>query len=128
MEVFMDNSILRKRLMTFKSSKGNLIKVSDELLFDVIRAWESWTGTSTELARELGIHVKQLSFIVRKAKKLHREGRFPTEEFKEIKINPESGQIMELAPCSGVELVWSNGKVIRFSQVDLLVDFLKKAA
>lgn len=124
----MDNSILRKRLMTFKSSKGNLIKVSDDLLFDIIRSWESWTGTSTDLAKELGIHVKQLGFIVRKAKKLHREGRFPTEEFKEIKINSESGQIIESMPCSGVEIIWNNGKVIRFSQVDLLVDFLKKAA
>jgi hypothetical protein len=124
----MDNSVLKKRLMTFKGNKGNLIKVSDDLLYDIIRSWEAWSGTSTDLAKELGIHVKQLSFIVRKAKKLHREGRFPVEEFKEIKINSESGQIMELAPCSGVELVWSNGKVIRFSQVDLLVDFLKKAA
>jgi hypothetical protein len=124
----MDNSVLKKRLMTFKGNKGNLIKVSDDLLYDIIRSWEAWSGTSTDLAKELGIHVKQLSFIVRKAKKLHREGRFPVEEFKEIKINSESGQIMELGPCSGVELVWSNGKVIRFSQVDLLVDFLKKAA
>lgn len=128
MEVFMDHSILRKRLTTFKSSKGNLIKVSDELLFDLIRAWESWTGTSTELSKDLGINVKQLSFIVRKAKKLHREGRFPESEFKEIKINSESGQIIESAPCSGVEIIWNNGKVIRFSQVDLLVEFLKKAA
>ena len=124
----MDHSILRKRLTTFKSSKGNLIKVSDELLFDLIRAWESWTGTSTELAKDFGINVKQLSFIVRKAKKLHREGRFPESEFKEIKINSESGQIIESAPCSGVEIIWNNGKVIRFSQVDLLVDFLKKVA
>lgn len=128
MEVFMDHSILRKRLTTFKSSKGNLIKVSDELLFDLIRAWESWTGTSTELAKDLGINVKQLSFIVRKAKKLHREGRFPESEFKEIKINSESGQIIESSPCSGVEIIWNNGKIIRFSQVDLLVDFLKKVA
>jgi hypothetical protein len=124
----MDNLTLRKRLMTFKSSKGSLTKVSDELLFDIIRSWETWAGTSTELAKELGINVKQLSFIVRKAKKLHREGRFPESEFKEIKLNYESGQIIESVPCSGVEIIWNNGKVIRFSQVDLLVDFLKKAA
>lgn len=75
--------------MTFKGNKGNLIKVSDDLLYDIIRSWEEWSGTSTDLAKELGIHVKQLSFIVRKAKKLHREGRFPVEEFKEIKINSD---------------------------------------
>ena len=33
----MDNAVLRKRLMTFKGNKGNLIKVSDDLLFDIIR-------------------------------------------------------------------------------------------
>lgn len=66
--------------------------------------------------------------LMGKAKKLKREGRFPESEFKEIKINSESGQIIESAACSGVEIVWDNGKPIRFSQVDLLVDFLKKAA
>ena len=73
----MDNAVIKKRLSTFKSSKGNLVKVSEDLLFDVIRAWESWTGSSTDLAKELGVNVKQVSFLVRKAKKLHREGRFP---------------------------------------------------
>ena len=123
----MDNAILRKRLSTFKSNKGNLIKVSDDLLFDIIRTWESWTGTSTELARELGLNVKQLGFIVSKAKKLQREGKFESD-FKEIKVEgaPEA-QGFQGAPC-GIELAWESGKIIRFSQVEQLVDFLKKVA
>lgn len=124
----MDNTVLRKRLSTFKTSGGSLIKVSDDLLFDVIRAWEAWTGTSTELAKELGVNVKQVSFLVRKAKKLQREGRFPESEFKEIKIEPSS----VVAPFSGgpcgIEIAWDQGKIIRFSQVEQLVDFLKKVA
>jgi hypothetical protein len=126
----MDNTVLRKRLSTFKSSKGNLIKVSDDLLFDVIRSWEAWSGTSTELARELGIHVKQLAFIVRKAKKLHREGKFPVEDFKEIKVQESPSNLLSLTngPCSGVEILWENGKLIRFQQVEQLIDFLKKVA
>lgn len=123
----MENAILKKRLSTFKGSKGNLIKVSDDLLFDVIRGWEAWTGTSTDLARELGVHVKQLAFIVRKAKRLQREGKFPESEFKEIKV--ESGVAGSFAggPC-GIEIAWDNGKIIRFGQVEQLVDFLKKVA
>jgi hypothetical protein len=121
----MDHGILRKRLSTFKSSKGNLIKVSDDLLFDVIRVWEGWTGTSTELAKELGVHVKQLAFIVRKAKKLHREGRFPESEFKEIKVESSNA---EFSGTCTIEVAWGNGKLIRFGQVDQLVDFLKKVA
>jgi len=126
----MDNTILRKRLSTFKTSSGSLIKVSDDLLFDIIRAWESWTGTSTDLAKELGVNVKQVSFLVRKAKALQREGRFPESEFKEIKIEESPSNLASLTsgPCNGVEILWDNGKLIRFSQVEQLVDFLKKVA
>ncbi len=123
----MDNTVLRKRLSTFKTSSGSLIKVSDDLLFDVIRAWEAWTGTSTDLAKELGVNVKQVSFLVRKAKKLQREGRFPESEFKEIKIESSSVAQFSRDPC-GIELAWDQGKIIRFSQVEQLVDFLKKVA
>ncbi len=123
----MDNAVLKKRLSTFKGSKGNLIKVSDDLLFDVIRSWESWTGTSTDLAKELGVHVKQLAFIVRKAKKLQREGKFPESEFKEIKLESSPTSSFSGSPC-GIEMAWDNGKVIRFGQVEQLVDFLKKVA
>ena len=123
----MDNTVLRKRLSTFKSSSGSLIKVSDDLLFDIIRAWEAWTGTSTDLAKELGVNVKQVSFLVRKAKKLQREGKFPESEFKEIKIESSPTSLFSGSPC-GIELAWDNGKVIRFGQVEQLVDFLKKVA
>jgi vacuolar-type H+-ATPase subunit D/Vma8 len=124
----MDFIVLKKRLSTFKNENGRLSKVSDELIMDLLRAWESWTGSSKEFYQNLGLNKQQLAIFIKKAKKLNKSGIFPVEEFKEIKINSETGQIMELGPCSGVEIVWNNGKVIRFSQVDLLVDFLKKAA
>lgn len=123
----MDNTVLRKRLSTFKSSGGSLIKVSDDLLFDVIRAWEAWAGTSTDLAKELGVNVKQVSFLVRKAKKLQREGKFPESEFKEIKIESSPTPSFSGSPC-GIEIAWDNGKIIRFGQVEQLVDFLKRVA
>lgn len=123
----MDNTVLRKRLSTFKTNKGNLTKVSDDLLFDVIRTWEAWTGTSTELAKEFGINVKQMGFLVKKAKKLSREGAFPVEEFKEIKIESSPAMSFAGGPC-GIEIAWDNGKIIRFGQVEQLVDFLKKVA
>lgn len=63
--------------------------------------------------------------IIGRAKKLRREGHFPVEEFKEIKL--ESPDVAS-GPCQGIELNWAVGKVIRFPDVDLLVDFLKKAA
>ena len=121
----MDNAILRKRLSTFKSSKGSLIKVSDEVLFDVIRVWEEWSGRSGDLSRELGIDIKQLVFLIKKAKQLKREGVFPVEGFKEIRVEGAEQAVGE--PC-GIEVTWDKGKIIRFAQVDQLVDFLKKVA
>lgn len=125
----MDNAILKKRLNTYKSSKGTLKDVSDEVVMEVLRAWENWPGTSADLYRDLGLSKMQMVTMIQKAKRLVKSGAvFPDSEFKEIKLDSSTGQIQELGRCSGVELVWNNGRVIRFSQIDLLLDFLKKAA
>jgi hypothetical protein len=125
----MDNAILKKRLNTFKTSNGKLTQVSDEVVMELLRAWEQWPGTSADLYRDIGLSKMQMVILIKKAKKLIKSGAvFPESDFKEIRINSESGQIVESSPCSGVEIIWNNGKVIRFSQVDLLIDFLKKAA
>ena len=123
----MDNAILKKQLSTFKSNKGSLVRVSNDVLFEVIRAWEQWNGKSGDLSRELGIDIKQLVFLIKKAKQLKREGVFPEEGFKEIKIAPTAGVGFSEGPC-GIEIIWDQGKVIRFAQVEQLVDFLKKVA
>ena len=124
----MDLVILKKRLSSFKSSKGSLSGVSDEVLIDLLCAWENWTGTARAFHTELGLTKMQLGGLMNKAKKLRRAGHMAEGEFKEIKIDSASGQIVEHGACSGMELIWNDGRVIRFSQVDLLLDFLKKAA
>ena len=124
----MDNAVLKKRLSSFKSSKGSLTRVSDDVLVDVIRAWEQWTGKSTNLARELGVDKYQLVFLIKKGKQLKREGIFPESDFKEIKLAETNVVPLASGPCGGIEIAWDNGKLIRFSQVELLIDFLKKVA
>jgi len=124
----MDNAVIKKRLSTFKSSKGSLTRVSDEVLADVIRAWEQWTGKSTDLARELGVDKYQLVFLIKKAKQLKREGTFPEDGFKEIKVEGAPTSVFAGGPCQGIEIAWDNGKLIRFAEVSQLVDFLKKVA
>ena len=119
----MDHTVLKKKLSTFKTSKGNLIKVSDEVLLEVIRSWESWTGTSRQLGKELGINMKQVGFLVRKAKKLLREGHVPELEFKEIKDDS-----VNAVGSSNIEKCWDSRRIIRFKEDDQLVDFLKKAS
>lgn len=69
-----------------------------------------------------------MASIMGKAKQLKRDGAFDGLNFTEVVLDQDSGQVMELPPCSGVELVWDGGRVIRFSRLETLLDFLKKAA
>lgn len=124
----MDNSVLKKRLNTYKSSKGTLCKISDDVIMEVLRAWESWPGTSKDFYQDIGVSKQQLAIIIKKAKQLVKSGVSVDGDFKEIKIESATGQVLPDGPCTGVELIWANDKIIKFFQVDLLVEFLKKAA
>ncbi len=126
----MDNVALKKKLSTYESDKGYLKNVSDDVLYEVLVAWENWSGPSADFYRSLGFSHSQMAGIIGKAKKLKREGYFGTSEFKQVKVDfpQDSGIFLSSGPCAAVELVWTNGQVIRFSGVDYLVDFLKKSA
>lgn len=119
--------VLKKRLSTFKSGKsGQLRQIADEVLVDVLRAYERWPGSAAEFYRGLGLSVKQFTVLMGKAKKVYRDkGYVDQQEFQEIALSaiPQVSR----APCSAIELV-DQGKVIRFPVVDQLLEFLKKAA
>ena len=126
----MDNITLKKKLSTYESDKGYLKNVSDDILYEVLVAWENWTGPSAEFYRSLGFSHRQMAGVIGKAKKLKREGHFGTSEFRQVKVElpQDAGFSLNGGPCAAVEIVWTNGQVIRFSGVDYLVDFLKKSA
>jgi hypothetical protein len=129
----MDTAILRKKLQTFKSGSGQLRNISPELIIEVLRAWEGWTGTSSSLYRELGISKMQMTALLKNGKKLIKERVDVNSDFKEIFIESESA----LSPLSsssvssskcGLEIIWGEGTILKFSHVDQMVDFLKKVA
>jgi hypothetical protein len=123
----MDNAILKKRLNTFKAGKsGRLQDISDEVIVAVHRAWENWPGTTADFCREVGIKPPQMNVIIKSGKKLIKNGVVTESEFQEIAATTGAGGVG--TPCSGIELSWQEGRVIRFPGVDDLVDFLKKAA
>ena len=125
----MDNTILKKKLSTFRSPKGLIRDVTPEVLHDLLRAWEGWTGSSQEFYQSIGVSRRQAAGILGKAKRLQREGAFGALEFNEVKVGELLPGITGLGgPCTAIELNWEGGKVIRFPQVEQLVDFLKKAA
>lgn len=126
----MDLEILKRKVSTYRTEGGKVRNVSEELLMEILSEWEQWTGPASGFYKAIGVSPKGISSIIGRAKKLKREGHFPTEDFKEIKVqeSPSNLTSLQSGPCTGVELLWDNGKLIRFQQVEQLVDFLKKVA
>lgn len=122
----MDMEVLKKKLDTYRNKRGRIVNVPDELRLEVLAGWEQWKGPAADFYTALGSSYKGMGSMIGKAKRLRREGHFPVEEFKEIKVADSGPPI--IGPCAGLEIVWDNGKLIRFSQVDQLVEFLKKVA
>ena len=122
----MDMEVLKRKISTFKGDGGRVRITDDTLLMEILMAWEQWKGPSKNFYKEIGVSQTGMASIIGKAKKLRREGHFPAEEFKEIKVN--GSEPMQLGPCVGIELCWDQNKIIRFPQVDQLLEFLKKVA
>jgi hypothetical protein len=124
----MDNAILKKRLSTFRSVKGSLARISNDVVMDVHKAWESWEGNTVVFAREIGITSAQLGVIIKKGKRLIKEGVVTESEFKQIQAPSASSEDSLDCGKGAIVMKWEKGKLIRFSAVDQLVDFLKKVA
>ncbi len=124
----MDMEILCKKLDTYRNKRGRIVNVPDELRMEVLAAWEQWKGPAADFYRALGGSYKGMGSMIGKAKRLKREGHFPTAEFKEVKVAGAGAAMSGLNGCNTIELSWENGKIIRFGQVEQLIDFLKKAA
>ena len=123
----MDNTVLKKRLNTFKSGKGKLTRVSDEVVLELLRSWENWPGSAADLYRELGLTKMQMVSLIKKGKNLVKSGVVVESEFKEIAMSSDADQFARKLN-TGMELSLDSGKVIRFYQVEQLIDFLKKVA
>jgi hypothetical protein len=122
----MDLEVLKKKISTYRSEGGKVRGVNDELLIEILLAWEQWTGPADGFYKTLGVSRNGISSIIGKAKKLRREG-FPTDGFKELKVINGGASASTQGPCSGIELRWREN-VIHFAEVDPLVEFLKKVA
>jgi hypothetical protein len=124
----MDLTVLARKISSYRTPKGRITSLPNELMGEILHAWEQWSGTPSSFYKMLGVDFRKMGSIMGKAKQLKRDGAFDGLNFTEVILDQESGQVMELPPCPGVELVWEGGRIIRFSQVELLLEFLKKAA
>ena len=125
----MEMEVLKKKISSYRTSAGKITRVSDELCMEVLRTWEEWTGTKRDFYTSIGVDFRKMASIIGRAKKLKREGNFPAEDFNELRIaGGDSSNPLSIPQITGIEIVWNNGTLIRFSQVELLLDFLKKAS
>ena len=126
----MDNITLRKKLSTYLSAKGQLRNIGEEVLYEVLRAWEEWPGSAKDFYKSIGFSYRQMAGVIGKAKKLKREGYFGSETFKEVVVDGESASSDAVSSsssdCNLIELEWQPGKVIRFPRVKQLLEFLQK--
>lgn len=122
----MEIEVLKKKISTFKSPSGRVCKLSDELLHEVLRAWENWTGSRMSFYSSIGVSHKGFASIIGKAKRLKREGHFPAEEFREVQLPALNTHGGVLSNGYGIILRLQNKQVIKFREVDQLVEFLNK--
>ena len=119
---------LKKKLDSYRTQKGRITRIPDELAYQILLAWEEWSGPASGFYKALGADFRKMASVIGRAKKLKREGAFADEQFKEIKVEGSSSKAGSV-PCNDAIIVkWGNGKIIRFRQVDQLVDFLNKAS
>lgn len=121
----MEPEILKKKLSSFRGEGGRIRNVSDDLLLEVLAAWETWTGSAKDFYKSIGCSSKGMASMIGKAKRLKRDGY--SLPFEEIKMEGPSDNGNPLPLVCNIEVQEKN-KIIRFSSVDLLVEYLKKAA
>ena len=125
----MDLTVLKKKISSYRTPKGQIRNLPDELLGEILHAWEQWTGPTSGFYSAIEADYRKMGCLIGKAKKLKREGAFDGIEFTEVRVEGEGEQSVQSCTPSGpcnIELVWQNN-VIRFGSSDLLLDFLKKA-
>lgn len=131
----MDIQVLKKKLSVFRDQDGSIKNVSDELLFELLVGWESWEGTPKDFYSALGSSYKQMAGVIGRAKRYKREGRFGSNEFKEVIVDGRTAegyhggsQAATVGSCNVVEFVWPDGRMARFSDLDRFLEFIKRSA
>jgi hypothetical protein len=134
----MDLMILKKKIDGYRVANGCIKNVSPELLLELRQTWEHYTGSSEAFRAELGIKTGTLRNLLIESKKLNHviasAGAVGLAVENGVEPNQPTGEEAAQSsgnglPGSALELVFDQGtKVLRFPNVDLLIDFLRKTA
>jgi hypothetical protein len=105
-----------------------ITNLPNELLAEILHAWEQWNGPAAAFYKHLGVDFRKMGSLMGKAKQLKRDGAFDGLNFTEVVVDDGVSNPAPMPGGCGIELVWENNKVIRFGTPDLLMEFLKKVA
>lgn len=118
--------VLKKRLSICRNSNGRLSQIPDDLIVDILKTWERWPSTAKSFYQGVGIKKEQFACIMKKGKRLFKEGKEKLGPFVPIDIqNSSSTPTEQNAP---IILQLENNKTISFYNVGHLVEFLKISA
>lgn len=126
----MDLSVLKKKLSVYRDTEGSVKNVSDDLLYELLTCWEGWDGSSKDFYSALGTNRFQLAGVIGKAKRYKREGRFGNMELQEAMIEDHvvDGSSNKASGGKVLELVWPDGRLVRFCDLDSLIEFIRRTA
>jgi len=125
----MELQTIKKKLSSFVTDGGYLKNIPDDLLGEILHAWEEWTAPSKEFYAGVGFSQRKMASLIGKAKKLKREGHFGNGNFKELKapVDIEPSPTHSSVNCHYVEVQTSKGQLIRFPKLSQLMEYLEKA-
>jgi hypothetical protein len=133
----MDMIILRKKIDGYRDSGGSIKNVPPELLLELRQTWEHYTGSPDQFRSELGVRAGTLRNLLKASKKLNHVLASAEAVGLAIGNGDEEGNPGQVTPHSEengasshcLVLTFDNGsKTIRFPNVDLLIDFMRKSA
>ncbi|MCB9062949.1 MAG: hypothetical protein H6622_15610 [Halobacteriovoraceae bacterium] len=95
----MDLTILSKKISSYRTPKGKITNLPDELLGEILFAWEQWTGAAYGFYKALGVDQRKMAKLMGKAKQLKREGFFDGLDFSDdLKVVTETPIIILALP------------------------------
>jgi hypothetical protein len=133
----MDIVILKKKIDGYRDSAGSIKNVPPELLLELRQTWEHYIGSQDQFRSELGVRAGTLRNLLKESKKLNHV--LASAGAVGLAVGSGDGESAPSearaysegngASSNALELTFDNGsKTIRFPNVDVLIDFMRKAA
>jgi len=127
----MDLVILKKKIDGYRDAAGSIKNVPPELLLELRQTWEHYTGTPEQFRSELGVRTGTLRNLLIESRKLNHviASAGAVGLAIEGSTSEQTHSSGNEPPASAVELSFDNGsKVIRFPNIDILIEFMRKSA